>query len=120
MDGGVIETVDGLRDLYGAPSERALLKAITRLDSHCRHFIGLSPFLVLGTHGAGGAYCPPRGDAPGFVAVLDDRTPLIPARLGNHLNDYPRNVAEQQNVERIFSVPGGNDTRRPNTHAQTT
>src|SRR3546814_7200553 len=120
MDGGVIETVDGLRDLYGAPSERALLKEITRLDSHCRHFIGRSPFLVLGTHGAGGAYCSPRGDAPGFVAVLDDRTLLIPDRLGNNRIDSLRNVAENPNVALIFFVPGINETLRANGKAAIT
>ena len=44
-----------LRALYPAPKERALRKELTRLDPHCRRFIGLSPFVVLASAGADGS-----------------------------------------------------------------
>jgi predicted pyridoxine 5'-phosphate oxidase superfamily flavin-nucleotide-binding protein len=67
-----------LRGCYPQPSERAVRKSLTKLDGHMRRFIGLSPFLCLGTSGDGGADVTPRGDSPGFVHVLDDQTLLIP------------------------------------------
>ena len=42
-----IQTTDQLRALYKAPSERAVLKELTHIDSHLKRFISLSPFLVI-------------------------------------------------------------------------
>ena len=47
MDGETIGSKAELRERYGAPSERSLQKEMTKLDAHCRHFIALSPFLVI-------------------------------------------------------------------------
>lgn len=108
-----------LEDLYGEPSERARRKVLNRLDVHCRRFIAASPFLVLGTAAAdGSADCSPRGDAPGFVKVLDDRTLVIPDRLGNNRVDSMRNIVENPNIGLIFFVPGVNETLRVNGHAR--
>ena len=91
----VIETVEELRSSYGEPSERAVRKALDRLDRHCRRFIALSPFVVLASAGADGRVdCSPRGDPAGFVAVLDDRTILLPDRRGNNRADSLTNVLE--------------------------
>jgi len=40
---------DDLGSHYGKPSERAVLKQLDHIDKHCRAFIELSPFLVIGT-----------------------------------------------------------------------
>ena len=40
---------NNLEQLYGEPSERAVLKQLDHLDKHCRAFIEISPFLVIGT-----------------------------------------------------------------------
>ena len=72
-------THDEVRAHYGEPSTRARAKQLTRLDQHARAFIALSPFLVIASsdkEGRGDAT--PRGDAPGFVAVLDDTTSSFP------------------------------------------
>lgn len=62
-----------LRALYGEPIERSAAKTLAKLDKHCLAFIGLSPFCVLGTAAADGpADCSPRGDAPGFVQVIEN------------------------------------------------
>ena len=67
-----------LRAHFGAPSERAVLKQLDHLDPHCQAFIALSPFAVLATtDGAGNVDASPRGDAPGFVHVLDAHTLII-------------------------------------------
>lgn len=107
-----------LRALYGEPNVRATNKALSRLDAHCRTFIGLSPFCVLGTAAAdGSADCSPKGDAPGFVRVLDDETLLIPDRLGNNRVDSMSNIVENPHVGLIFFVPGMNETLRVNGKA---
>jgi uncharacterized protein len=114
-------TSSSLRALYGEPSGLASQKAIPRLDKHCRAFIARSPFLVLGTAGKSGqADVSPRGDPPGFVAVLDDATLLIPDRPGNNRIDSLGNVAENPEVALIFFVPGMNETLRINGTATVT
>ncbi len=102
-----------LRTVYGAPNQRSQQKILDRLDPHCRRFIALSPFCVLSTAGAdGGADVSPRGDGPGFVAVPDERTLLIPDRPGNNQVDSLRNVVAQPHVGLLFLVPGMNETLR--------
>ena len=117
----VIETAEQLRSSYGEPSERAARKSLDRLDRHCRRFIELSPFVVLASAGADGRVdCSPRGDPAGFVAVLDDRTVLLPDRLGNNRVDSLRNVLESPYVGLLFMIPGVDETLRLNGRAELT
>ena len=117
----LIESAEDLRSLYGEPSELALSKSIDRLDRHCRRFIELSPFVVLASAGADGRVdCSPRGDPAGFVAVLDDRTLLLPDRRGNNRTDSLTNVLENPNVGMLFLIPGVNETLRLNGRATLT
>ncbi|MFM9961842.1 MAG: pyridoxamine 5'-phosphate oxidase family protein [Planctomycetaceae bacterium] len=92
-----------LRALYGSPSEIAARKSLSRLDEHCRHFVARSPFLCLSSAAVDGtADVSPRGDAPGFVRVLDDRTLFIPDRLGNNRIDSPAGQSSNaQNPQRV-------------------
>ena len=115
---GGIDTEDALRGLYKAPSEVARKKVLARLDKHCRQFISLSPFLCIATAGAdGSADVSPRGDAPGFVAVPDDGTVVIPDRPGNNRLDTLANIVENPHVGLIFLIPGFNDILRINGRA---
>ena len=117
----LIETVDELRSTYGAPSERAVKKSLDRLDRHCRRFIELSPFVVLASAGADGRVdCSPRGDPAGFVAILDDRTVLLPDRRGNNRADSLTNVLENPRVGMLFLIPGVDETLRLNGRAKLT
>ena len=71
----VITSAENLRAIMGTPSDLVIRKQLDRLDRHARNFIGRSPFLLMGTSGADQlGDVSPRGDAPGFVAVLDDTT----------------------------------------------
>src|SRR5580704_2594523 len=107
----VVEGLDELREIYGPPSDRAVKKQLSRLDKHCRAFIARSPFLVIASSDPSGRCdASPKGDAPGFVQVLDDETLLIPDRLGNNRVDTIGNLLERPGVGLIFFVPGLNET----------
>lgn len=108
-----------LRRHYGEIHPLAVRKVLPRLDRHCREFIALSPFLVLATADAGGRVdASPRGDAPGFVQVLDDATLFLPDRPGNNRVDSYGNVLASAGVGLLFLVPGLNETLRVNGTAR--
>ncbi|HEU4371789.1 MAG TPA: pyridoxamine 5'-phosphate oxidase family protein [Methylomirabilota bacterium] len=108
-----------LRDLYGQPGARAVAKERPALNADCRAFIAHAPFLVMGTAGADGRCdVSPKGDAPGFVHVLDDQHLVIPDRLGNNRIDGLRNIVENAHVGLIFLIPGREDTLRVNGRAR--
>ena len=110
----------GLRSLYDAVHPLAANKAIPRLEKHSRHFIALSPFLCIASSDpAGPADVSPRGDAPGFVKVLDDQTLLIPDRIGNNRLDTSANIANNAHIGLLFLIPGVTETLRVNGQART-
>ncbi len=111
---------DDLRSCYAPPMERARLKTLRRLDQHCRRFIELSPFLCLGTSGEEGADVSPRGDAPGFVRVLDEATLAIPDWPGNNRLDSLSNIVTNPQVGMLFLIPGVEETLRVNGDAAIT
>jgi len=113
-----ITTVAELRELLGEPSETVQKKQLDRLDEHCRAFIAHAPFLLLGTsNGIGECDVSPKGDAPGFVRVLDDRTLLIPDRPGNRRIDTLSNILENPRVGLLFLIPSVQETLRVNGRA---
>ena len=115
----IVTTESELRELYGFPGERAVAKERPTLNEHCRAFIAHAPFLVMGTAGSDGRCdVSPKGDAPGFVRVLDDRHLVIPDRLGNNRLDGMRNIVENDHVGLIFFIPGREDTLRVNGRAR--
>lgn len=105
-----------LRERYDTPKDMILKLKLARLDEHARRFISLSPFLVLATRGDAS----PKGDAPGFVRVVDDTTLLIPDRAGNNKLDTLRNILDDPAVGMIFLIPGFNETLRVNGSARVT
>lgn len=113
-----IETETELREVMGEPGGLALGKQLDRLDHHCRQFVALSPFVLIGTSNASGAFdVSPRGDDPGFVLVLDEKTLVIPERPGNRRLDSLLNVLETGSVGLLFFVPGFEETPRVNGRA---
>lgn len=115
----IIDTVEKLRELYPAPKERALRKQLAALDRHCQRFIQLSPFLVMASGGLAQAMdASPRGGAPGFVKLLDERTLLIPDSPGNNRLDTLENVIGTGQVGLLFLIPGVDETLRVNGAAR--
>ena len=111
----VITEETELRDVFGWPTERALNKQIERLDRHCTAIIDKSPFLLLGTSNrSGNCDVSPKGDYPGFVRVLDEKTIAIPDLPGNNRLDTLINMINNPQVGLIFMIPGMNETLRIN------
>ncbi|MFJ3700239.1 MULTISPECIES: MSMEG_1061 family FMN-dependent PPOX-type flavoprotein [Streptomyces] len=99
----------------GQPEAMVRAKVKDRIDDYFRHFIAHSPFLTMATADAAGrADCSPRGDYPGFVKVLDDRTLALPDRPGNKIADSFRNLAENDGVGLCLLVPGVREVLRVN------
>lgn len=113
----MLVTIEQLEDIYGKPSERALWKEIPFLNEEYRQFVEASPFIVLASVGVDGTDCSPKGDAPGFVRVLDDRTLAIPDRPGNNRIDNLRNIIADPRVSLLFIIPGIGETLRVNGQA---
>ena len=113
-----IRSKEELAALVGTPSAFSLKKELNALDEHMRRFIAHSPFVAISTHSAEGkADVSPRGDAPGFVHVVDERTLLIPDRPGNRRTDSLRNILETGRIGLLFLVPGVGETLRANGRA---
>jgi PPOX class probable FMN-dependent enzyme len=112
-----ITDVAALEELYGKPSGAAVAKEIDHLHPHYQRMIAASPFVVLATTGPGGVDTSPRGDAPGFVAVVDEKTLLLPDRPGNNRTDSLRNILADPHVALLFLIPGIGETLRVNGRA---
>lgn len=107
-----------LTAIIGQPSEMVIRKQLSRLDDHCRRFIALAPFMLLGTANRDGRCdVSPRGDGPGFVLVLDEATLVIPDRPGNRRIDSLQNILDNPEVGLLFVIPGVEETLRVNGHA---
>jgi hypothetical protein len=113
-----IETETDLAALYGKVGEASIVKQTGALTPEYRALIEASPFCVLATVGPEGLDATPRGDAPGFVDILDDRTLIMPDRRGNNRIDSLRNVVRDPRVGLLFLVPGINETLRLNGTAR--
>ncbi|MFI5013995.1 MAG: pyridoxamine 5'-phosphate oxidase family protein [Hyphomicrobiales bacterium] len=113
----ILRTVEELESIYGRPKGGAVFKEIPFLNAHYRAFVEASPFVVLASAGPNGLDCSPKGDAPGFVRVLDERKLAIPDRLGNNRIDNLRNIVVDPRVALLFMVPGVGETLRVNGRA---
>lgn len=108
-----IDDYSELRTVYKPPAPRAAQKVLDYLDDHCQNFIALSPLCILSSANANGqADASPRGDPPGFVQILDDKTLLLPDRPGNNQVDSLQNIVQNPGVGLLFFVPGMNETLR--------
>jgi PPOX class probable FMN-dependent enzyme len=94
-------------------------KTLSSLDRHCLTFIGRSPFVLIATSNAEGRMdVSPKGDAPGFVRVLDEKTLAIPDRPGNQRFDTLGNLFTSPQIGLIFMIPGKRETLRISGRAE--
>ena len=109
-----IRTLDELEALYSAPVPTAVTKEIDHLTEFHRAYVEASPFVLVATSGRDGVDCSPRGDPPGFIRVVGDRTLLMPDRRGNNRLDTLRNLVVDPRIGLLFLVPGIGVTLRVN------
>ena len=121
MDPHQITTQAGLRDHIGAEVPGLAEKNIDRLNDYAVEFLAKSPFLVLATADANGQIdASPKGDASGFVHVVDDKTVVIPDRPGNKLAYGHLNILQNPAVGLLCLIPGTPETLRINGDATLT
>ena len=110
-----ITSVEALRGVVGDETPGLKDKVIDHLDSYACDFLAKCPFVVLSTTDAQGRVdASPKGDAPGFVHVADDRTLWLPDRPGNRLVFGHLNVLENPQVGLLCLIPGTSETLRIN------
>jgi PPOX class probable FMN-dependent enzyme len=108
-----------LRGNYSTgPGETSLAKVCDHVHPLYRPYIEASPFAVLATRGPHGLDTSPRGDAPGFVTIADDKTLLLPDRRGNQRIDSLRNIVHDPQVALLFLIPGVGEALRVNGTAR--
>jgi PPOX class probable FMN-dependent enzyme len=108
----LVTSIEQLERIYGEPYGPSIAKVSDRIMAHYRGFIEAAPFFALASGGPDGFDCSPRGDAPGFVRVQDDKTLLVPDRLGNNRIDSLRNILQDPRVALLFLIPGCGETIR--------
>jgi PPOX class probable FMN-dependent enzyme len=113
----LVTDLETLRALYGNPSEGSVKKEVDHVHPHYQAFIEAAPFAVLATVSAAGVDASPRGDAPGFVVVENDKTLLLPDRRGNNRVDSLANIVSDPRVALLFLIPGVAETLRVNGRA---
>ena len=116
----LIKSVEQLQTLYGEKSKGAVLKEIDHLSGGYRKLVEAAPFVVVATAGPEGLDCSPKGDAPGFVRIIDERTLALPDRPGNNRVDGFTNILRDPRIALLFLIPGVGETLRVNGRASIT
>ncbi|RZT83379.1 hypothetical protein EV383_0180 [Pseudonocardia sediminis] len=113
-----ITTETELREIVDPPLPFIADKDTDHLDKVQQAFVTGSPlFFLATTNGEGLLDVSPRGDLPGSVLMLDDRTLAFPDRRGNRRLDSLRNLLVDPRVGMLFVRPGVTDILRVNGHA---
>ncbi len=112
-----VTSIEQLESIYGDPPATSLIKEIGHISDHYRAFIEKAPFVSVATCGPEGLDCSPKGDPPGFVRVVDEKTLMIPDRRGNNRIDGMRNLVRDPRISLLFLIPGVNETLRVNGRA---
>jgi PPOX class probable FMN-dependent enzyme len=120
-DPHAIQDLEALRRVIGEPIPGLGLKNQNLISDEAREYIERSPFLVLATSDVNGHLdASPKGDAPGFCLIEDERTLVIPDRPGNKLVYGLQNILANPRVGVIFMLPGTPETVRVNGTATLT
>jgi PPOX class probable FMN-dependent enzyme len=102
-------------EMFGYPKGRAVTKLKEYMTPFVQEFIQHAPFCVLATSDADGRCdASPKGGAPGFVRVIDERHLLLPDVAGNKLFQSYQNMDSNPRVALLFFIPGVNETVRVN------
>ncbi len=120
-ESATITSIEQLESVFGQPKHTSVAKESEAMTDLEQAFIRASPFHLLATaHTDGTCDVSPRGDPPGSVHVLCDRTLILPERAGNKRVDSLRNIVVNPQVGLLFIVPGLDETLRVNGRARLT
>lgn len=111
-----ITSEEELRELLGDPIHPLVVaKSTSRITEPLQRFIERSPFACIATYGEDGSCdLSPRGDPPGFIKVLDEKTLFLPERPGNKRLDSIVNIIHRSQLSLLFMIPGTLETVRVN------
>jgi uncharacterized protein len=121
IDAHAVRTVEDLYAVNGEPREAIRTKHTSYLTPLLVEYLAQVPFFALATANADGSCdVTPRGDAPGAIQVLDERTVAIPERPGNRRIDSLRNIITNPHVGILFLIPAVDEAVRLNGRATIT
>src|SRR5262249_52860902 len=113
----LITTMEQLQSLYGEKMGASIIKEIDHINHNYRKLIEAAPFVAVATSGPEGLDCSPKGDAVGFVRILDTKTLAIPDRpRNNRIHGLP-NILRDPRLPPPFLIPGVGETLRVNGRA---
>ena len=122
-----VTTIAELESLYpGKVAEASWRKETQHITAEYRQLIEAAPFFAISSIGAddaggpGEMDCSPRGDGPGSIHIIDDRTIAFADRRGNNRLDTLRNIVVDPRVSLLFLIPGWNECLRINGKASIT
>ncbi|MBA2776541.1 MAG: pyridoxamine 5'-phosphate oxidase family protein [Chloroflexia bacterium] len=120
-ESAAITSIEQLEALFGKPKQTSVAKESEAMSQAEQAFIRASPFHLLATANTDGMCdVSPRGDPPGSVHVLCDRTLILPERTDNKRVDSLRNIVVNPHVGLLFLAPGVDETLRINGIARLT
>jgi uncharacterized protein len=107
-----IETVERLREIIADYGPRGAAKIRDHICEQGKAFVARCPFVMLGTLGEYGLEISQKGGEPGFIELVDDRTLLIPERVGNHLAIGLQNILRDPRVALAMIRPATDEVLR--------
>jgi PPOX class probable FMN-dependent enzyme len=120
-DPHLLASLEQVRAIIGPENPAIRSKFYPALEESSSEYIRHSPLLLLSTvDREGHPDVSPKGDGPGFVAIEDERTLLIPERKGNKLIQGLQNILATGRVALVFLVPGTEETLRVHGRAELT
>ncbi|MEM9464623.1 MAG: MSMEG_1061 family FMN-dependent PPOX-type flavoprotein [Actinomycetota bacterium] len=122
MAGHDITSIEQLRSMYRAPSQRVQNKKGDRIDGAAARFVEDSTFLCLATaDDEGRCDVSPRGGPAGQLKILDDgRRVALPDLSGNNLIDSLSNIVANPQAGLLLMVTGSDETMRIDGRARLT
>ncbi|MCB2074468.1 MAG: pyridoxamine 5'-phosphate oxidase family protein [Novosphingobium sp.] len=112
-----IETTERLREIITDYGPRGAAKIRDHICEQGIAFVRRSPFLMMATFGDYGIEVSQKGDHPGFVEIVDERTLLIPERTGNHLAIGLTNILRDPRIGLAMIRPATDEVLRISGHA---
>ncbi len=117
----LIKTTSDLRKVISNPHPKACEKVKAELEDNFIEFIAHSSLVFVGTSGQSNQLdLSPKGDAAGFVKVLDNKTLIIPERKGNKLAFGFQNILENNVISLAFVIKGVREVLRVNGSVELT